>query len=129
MRDILQIDDLPREAVAVPEWHRTVTVRAMSGVERGKWAELAFDDDGSVISDNMRARLLVFTICDDAGALIFTPADIDALGRKNGAAIHRLFSVASRLNGIGQAAIVQAEKNSDAGASNTGGTSSPANSA
>lgn len=51
----------------------------------------------------MRADLVASCTCDESGALLFTPADIPTLGKKSARALTRVWEVATRLNGIGEA--------------------------
>jgi len=51
---------------------------------------------------NLRARLVALSVVDDKGTRIFTDDDVKALGKKSAKALDRVFSVAQRLNGIGE---------------------------
>lgn len=106
LRDqILQASDLPREAITVPEWGGvTVYVRTMTAAERDLFdASLSSGQSGQRDFGNVRARLLVLALVDEAGERLFADTDAAALGAKSSLALTRLFAVASRLNGIGQA--------------------------
>lgn len=89
--------------VEVPEWGGAVYVRVMSGRERDAFEFACMEDGGAKNQDNFRARLAVRCVCDEAGALLFTPADADALGAGNGAALSRILEVAAPLNGLTRA--------------------------
>ncbi len=108
LRDsILDKNDLPREAVAIPEWGETVHVRTMSARERD-----AFETDHAKVgAANLRARLAVFTVCHEAGELVFDAADADALGAKSCAALDRIAQVALKLNKITSSDVDALEKN------------------
>jgi hypothetical protein len=100
---ILAADDLPYEDVEIPEWGGTVRIRTMTGAERDAWeAGITVVKGGKSIVDptNFRAKLVVITVVDDEGNRIFSDGDAPALGRKNGAALDRAYSVSRRLNGI-----------------------------
>ena len=99
--DILKADDLSQETVPVPEWGGEVIVKAMTGAERDDF-ECAIHRDGIKNFDNIRARLCVMSIVDESGKKVFSPADIEELGQKNGKALDRVFGVAKRLSGIGK---------------------------
>ena len=96
---ILECDDLPREAILVPEWGGEVWVRTLTGTERD-----AFEQSVIVGTDknlaNIRARFAVLTVCDDEGRRLFDDSDAAALGAKSAAALDRVFAVAQRLNGF-----------------------------
>ena len=100
---ILQCDDLPKETVKVPEWGGEVQVRTMTGTDRDAFeASLISKEVGKEGRlENVRARLVSLTLCDEAGSRLFTDSDITALGGKSARALDRVFAVAQRLNGIG----------------------------
>lgn len=96
---ILAADDLPRERVVVPEWGGDVFVRTMTGTDRDAFETSLLGKDGRM--ENVRARLVSLTLCNEAGTRIFDDSEIVALGAKSARALDRVFSVAQRLNGIG----------------------------
>lgn len=113
---ILTADDLPRELVSVPEWGGEVYVRTMTGEERDGFEAEMVEVKGKNQSQNLknlRARLAARTMCDEAGAGLFTPADAAALGKKSAAALDRVLAVAMRLNGLGEKDVEELVKNSD----------------
>lgn len=105
---ILLSDDLPQEPVQVPEWGGEVQVRTMTGTDRDAFEASLIGKDGRL--ENVRARLVSLTLCDEAGVRLFSDGDIDALGQKSAKALDRVFTVAQRLNGIGTDQ-VEASKN------------------
>lgn len=113
---ILAADDLPREKVDVPEWSCAVYVRALTGAERDAF-EASVIQDGKATLDNIRAKLVVRSVVDDAGARVFTDADAAALGAKSGKALNRLFPVAQRLGGLTEADVRELAGNSVPGPS------------
>ena len=109
---ILQAVDLPTEVVFVPEWGGEVTVRALSGLERDTYEMEIYRLKGTKIDwkrENMRARLVAATVVDDAGELMFSTADIAALGNKSAAALERIFVVAQRLSGLSKEDVEELE--------------------
>lgn len=112
---ILAADDLPREAVQVPEWDGvTVWVRTLTGSERDQFeTRLALDrQKAGAVPGDFRARLLVLALCDEHGKRLFEDGDVKALGRKSAKVLDRLADVAMRLSRIGQKQQEEAEKNS-----------------
>lgn len=102
---ILAAADLPRELVDVPEWGGQVYVSTMTGTQRDVWEEeliAAKSPDRKANLANLRARLAAMTLVDEQGAALFTPADVEALGRKSARALDRVFTVALRLNRLGK---------------------------
>lgn len=118
--DILGRKDVKIERVDVPEWgrHDFVHVRSMMADERD-----AFEADYVEVKgtkkrlDNFRARFCVRVICDSKGTLLFEEADAAALGKKNAAAVDRIFDVGSRLAGMSEDDVKELEKNSEPGQS------------
>lgn len=105
---ILAANDLPTERVAVPEWGGDVLVRTMTGADRDAFEASLIGK--SVRMDNVRARLVSLTLCNEAGERMFDDAEIAALGKKSARALDRVFSVAQRLNGIGTEQVEAAKK-------------------
>jgi len=95
--EILAADDLPTREVPVPEWGKTVYVKSLTGVERLE-LERQFHTLYKEGSESIAPCLLAATICDADGQVVFSYSDVQALEKKNGGAIARLFSVASTLN-------------------------------
>ena len=109
---ILAADDLPRETVHVSEWGGDVYVRTMSGTDRDAFETslIAREGERDGRMENVRARLVALTLCDEAGARLFEDGEIAALGRKSARALDRVFAVAQRLNGIGTEQAAAAKK-------------------
>lgn len=98
---ILAADDLTRETVEVPEWGGTVVVSTMTGTQRDAFEASIVLADGRADLRDMRAKLAVACIVDEAGAPVFSHGDISSLGRKSAKALERVAKVAQRLNKIG----------------------------
>jgi hypothetical protein len=64
---------------------------------------------------NSRAKLVVRAACNEDGSRIFLDSQAEALGRKNGSAISRLFEVANRLCGRSVEVQKELEKNFESG--------------
>lgn len=106
---ILEADDLARERVAVPEWGKPpddfVFVRGLTGAERdafeqSKYVRVPDSDDLELSLKNLRARLAVLSVCDEAGKRLFADDDAALLGGKNAVALARIYEVAARLSGL-----------------------------
>jgi hypothetical protein len=123
--DILAAEDLPRETVRVPEWGGEVLVRGLTGAQRDEFEASVVVGKGSnreVNIKNLRAKLVSLSVVDEAGALLFTDKDIDALGKKSAVALQRVFEVAQRVSGLTSADVDELSKNSE-GAQSDGSTS------
>jgi len=110
--NILAEDDLHLVEVAVPEWPKCgghVWVKGLPGDE----AEDLIADAGEGIKGK-RAQLLVHTMCNEQGELLFTPDDAEALNHKHTSVLDRIANAAMELNGLGVEAQERLAKNSDA---------------
>lgn len=107
---ILSAPDVVIEKVEVPEWGGSVYVKSLSGMERDAFEGSLVSKDGknTVKYDNIRAKLVAKTACDDSGKRLFNDADIMDLTRKSASALQRVFEVAQRLSGINETAVQDA---------------------
>lgn len=104
--EILQAADIQKEVVSVPEWGGDVYVKGMTGAERDKFESSMVTirgKDREMNLANIRAKLASMTICDEAGVRLFKEEDVQALSKKSASALQRIFEVAQRLSGIGDA--------------------------
>lgn len=110
--DILECNDVTTKDVEVPEWGGVVRVAVMTGKARD-----AYEQKLSALSgkrdtvENLRALYLSHCLVDEAGALLFSQADIVKLGEKNGNALSRLFMEATTLNALGVEGMEELAKN------------------
>lgn len=98
---ILAAEDLPKETIDVPEWGGSVIVSTMTGTRRDAFEASIVLADGRPDLIDMRAKLAVACIVDEAGEPVFSQGDIVTLGRKSAKALERIVKVAQRLNKIG----------------------------
>lgn len=101
--EILAAQDIAYETVSVPEWGGDVRVQSLTGSARDK-LEARFSDargrmDSSKAQD-FRAAYVAQAIVDADGVLLFSDADIKALGKKSSRALQRVFDVAARLSAV-----------------------------
>jgi hypothetical protein len=129
---ILGAVDIKTEKVHVPEWGDEVILRGLTGEEldafQGSIRQFrpTFDGKGMepvLIQDNMRAKLLVKCLVDEAGDRLFQDSDASALGAKNGAVIDRLYDIASALSGLSEDEKAELEGNSEPATESAGSTS------
>lgn len=114
---ILEAQDLTIEEVQVPEWGGSVYVRSLSGKGRDKFDASRFklvNNRVEMIHENTRAVLLALSLCDQDGGLLFSEADVKALGEKSASALDRVFEVAQRLSGLRAKDMEEKLKNSEA---------------
>jgi len=103
---LLDVDDLPTEAVAVPEWKTTVIMRGLNAGDQLAYTDSIVDyaADGTVAKVHADGvfRLIAMSMVDEAGALVFEDVETGAaiLRKKSSKAITRLATVAARLSAI-----------------------------
>lgn len=117
---ILQAQDIKTQTVPVPEWGGDVIVKGLTGTERDAYEASCVDtQDGKNVPklQNIRAKLVSLTLVDEQGKRLFTSADLEALGRKSGDVLDRLFDVARELSGLTKQAMEKARGNSEPGQS------------
>lgn len=125
--DILALEDLKTESVFIPEWDAAMTVREMTAADRD-----AYDSTPAVVQiraemnanggqyeavtpaavTRARVEMIVRTVVNGDGGLMFKPEDAAKLEGKNSRAIAVLAGAAMRLNRIGGGQIEEAAKNS-----------------
>ncbi|RQV39119.1 hypothetical protein DF027_21265 [Burkholderia cenocepacia] len=103
--------DLPVESVGVPEWGGDVLVSVMSGAARDALMNTLATPQSS---SRFQAIMIASTVVDERSKPIFSADDVEALAGKNPDVMARVVAVAMRMNGIGQTAVAEAEKNSEA---------------
>ena len=114
--DILALNDLDERIVKVKQWkNKKILMRAMSGaqriacveaskVKRGKETEV----DGNIMS---HISVIVCACDPKTSKPIFKMEDLPALQEKSAAALEALAIIAFELSGMGEEALVSAEKN------------------
>lgn len=117
---ILSLNDLKTEDLAVPEWETVVKIRVLSGRERERFETSVAKDS----SNNVMARLVALCLCDEAGKPILTETDATALGEKSSKALKRIFDASIKLNALSKEGVDKAEKNSEAATSDVTPTDS-----
>ena len=95
---------LPIEKVDVPELGGEVYIRGMSGTERDEWESSLVIGAGRkhqrLNTDNIRARLVTRTLCDEQGGRLLQNSDAAILGGLRVDVLTRLYEVAQRLSGV-----------------------------
>jgi hypothetical protein len=102
---ILDLPDLTSEEVEVPEWGFRLRVRSLTGTERDAFEASLLQTRGKdreINLRNMRAKLVAQSVRKADDSRVFSDAQVEALGRKNAAALQRVFRVAQRLSGLAE---------------------------
>lgn len=124
---ILGATDLKFEDVDVPAWGGIVRVRTMTGLERDQFRSAIANHGETLPVGKFSAALLAATLVDESGNRLFSIDDVESLQAKSAKALDGPAAVAMRLNGLGGAAVENAEKNSISSQSDDSGSSSPKN--
>ena len=105
---IFQAVDLDIKEVNVPEWGGVICVRGLTARERDHF-EASIGTSANL--DNLRARLVVLSICDAEGERVFKDSDAIELGKKNAQVVNRLFDIARSMSGMSDADVQELEGN------------------
>lgn len=92
------------ESVKVDGMTDPVYVRTLTGRERDAFEASCFQQKGKdrvLNTENLRAKLLVRSICDASGERLFTDADVVLLGNMPSDVLDTLFAKAQELSGLG----------------------------
>ena len=122
---ILETDDIQQEPVEA--WGLTLTVRGLTGAQRDEWegSIIRMSPDGRKVTPNMRnyrAKLIAMCIVDAQGKRVFNEADVDALGKKSGQELSKVYKVAQRLSGMSDEDVEELAKNFESGQPDDSGT-------
>lgn len=115
---ILEADDLKKEVVPVPQWGGEVIVKTLTAIEWQKLIQSFRAMKEEITDEYLKVKVLVATVCDESGNCIFGEDDIIKLGKKSGATIEKVFSVASKLNRLLASDLEELEKNLETTRSN-----------
>lgn len=101
--DILNADDMKTEVFPVPEWGGDVRLRTLTAFQRDRFEASMNEVRGGKQKQNLqnlRARLCSLCIVDEDGKPIFVSGDVSRLGEKSAAALDRVFTKCSEMNGL-----------------------------
>jgi hypothetical protein len=106
--------DMELEPIPVPEWGNSVYLRKRwNALERDEFerdfGEYFGPDAKPTV--NIRARVLVRFMYDESGVRIFADEDAEALAKKSGAAVWRMFRELSSRSSMTEADSEAAKKN------------------
>lgn len=102
---IVEADDTEYAEIDCPEWGGKVRLKSIRGKQRDAYEQSLIQERGGNRSMNLlnaRAKLIVLCAVDEAGALLFTADDLNALGRKNAKPLDRLFDACRKLAGLSE---------------------------
>lgn len=102
---ILAANDMTSETVEVPEWGVTVEVRSLTAKKRAALLNDAANNNGKVDLTKIYPDMVIACTFDpETGEQVFSEADRDEIGGKNGKAVERIADVAGRISGLNEAA-------------------------
>ncbi len=117
---ILSTHSIKVEKVEVPEWGGHVYVKVMTGEEKDRY-ETSFRKkvDGKLVPDldNIRAKLVVFTMCDESGVCLATIDHVKALSKQSSTSLDRVVAAAQSINAMSHQEMDEIEKNLESGQS------------
>lgn len=118
-------EHFPREEIDLPELAGSVFVRSMSAGQRDR-LENAFLKSPGI---HVRARVAAYCLCDEAGNLLFTEADLPDLSDLPASVLDRVYEAGLRLSRLTGRDREDLEKNSETGRNGDSSSGSLATSA
>ena len=109
---IFRSSDLKKETIHVPEWDGELYIQELSGRARMNY-EIAIQGD-YVTGTQVMTELIALSCVDMGGDLLFQKFDIDKVADKSMNVLLRLFDACRKINGLDQASIDNAIKNTEA---------------
>lgn len=91
----------------------TATARSLTLDAKLEAVRSVTDDEGVVDNKKLIPVMVTLSLHDEDGHRIFEDGDAEALGQKSAAAMEEIWTVVAPLNGMGEEAVVVAEKNSE----------------
>lgn len=99
LKSRLTVEPVKVEGLAAP-----IFVRGLTGKERDSFENACFVQRGKqrvMSTENIRAKLLVRSICDEQGVRLFSDLDEGDVGALPAQVLDVLFTVAQKLSGLG----------------------------
>ena len=113
-KSIFKNKKLKTQVVNIPEWGGDVIVSELTGTARDAWESdiISMSDEGGKINGiNTRAKLIVISVIDEEGNLVFGKEDVEEVGKLSATALNRIFTVASKLSALTAADMKELEGN------------------
>jgi hypothetical protein len=92
-------------------WGVACNIRVMTGTERDQFEGQVYND-GKMVKEQFRAKLVVKTLSDDQGDRVFTEDDIVQLSEMDSRELDRLYTLAAKVNGLTKQDVDELTKNS-----------------
>jgi len=98
----------------------TLRIRVMSGYDRDAFQKVVQDQG---LTDSVYfSALVAATVVNEDGTPMFAPDEVDVLRKSHAELVRKIGLECQRINGLGQKAVEDAEKNSEAIQSDSSGT-------
>lgn len=103
--------------VPVPEWGGTVRLMELSAKDRSLIEATTIGVQGQNVQvrteafQTLRERTVAAAMVDDQNIRIYRDTELDALGKKSGQVVQRLFDIVQELSGMTPKAVADAEGN------------------
>lgn len=114
---LLSSRPLKFEDVFIEEIGAAIRIRELKASERDAFEQMVTrtspKGQQTVVTENLRVRLIQLTAVNEDGTPMFTQADIPALANLSANVVGKLFDVASRLSGLSASDVENLEKNSE----------------
>lgn len=115
--DILNFEDKNMEEVEA--FGGTVLVKGLSGEDRDKFESSMYEiknfgsknQTAEYRQDNLRARLVAYSVIDEDGNRLFQDSEISEIGKLPAKELDKVFEVAQRLSGISDEDVEDMTKN------------------
>lgn len=125
--------DLKHIDVDVPEWGGTVRLAELSSRDRSIIEATTIGVKGQAVQirieafKTLRERVVAAAMVDDQGIRLYKDTELDALGKKSGQVVERLFDIVQDLSGMTPKAAQDAEGNSEGTQTGYSGSDSQSN--
>ena len=114
--EILGAKDCKYENVEVPEWGGWVRLRSISAKQRDQFEAQFIHGNKRAAMANFRANLVCRCVVDpETDKLMFSLAEMGALGEQSAEVLDRLFEACQRINGMKTEDVDTLKKTSDLG--------------
>lgn len=110
------LDRLPRETLEIPELGGSVIIKGMSGSDRDAWEKSLIVGRGKrrdVNTENVRAKLAVRCLVNDAGERLFSDGEAVLLGQLSASILNRIYETAQKLSGVSDEDVDELKKASE----------------
>lgn len=107
----------PTEPVELPELGGIVYVQGLTGAERDRYEQSVMQRRGGQLVPNLtnaRAKLIVVSLVDEDGAVLFREDEVAELGNIPARTLQKIWDKACELSGLSESDVDELEGNSEA---------------